>query len=35
MIMLGIIGVLFVMALLAPWVVPNEKVSDNELDREN
>jgi hypothetical protein len=33
MYMLILILVLFVSAIVAPWVIPNKKVSDNEWDR--
>lgn len=33
MIMLGIIGVLFVAAIVAPFIIPNKKLSDNDWDK--
>jgi hypothetical protein len=35
MTMLIIIGLLFIGALVAPWVIPNNKVSDNDYDIKN
>lgn len=32
MLMLGFIVVLFVLAIVCPWIIPNKKVSDHEKD---
>ena len=34
MIMLVIIIVLFILAIVSPWIFPNRMVSDNEHDKE-